>query len=113
MQVGEYPVVIVRGADGQIRAFHNACRHRGGRVCTALKGEAPKLVCPYHQWTYELDGGLLYARDMGPDFKPADHGLKPVACHDASGMVFIAWTTTRRRSRASSRRRSATSPRTG
>jgi len=89
MQVGAYPVVIVRGADGAIRAFHNSCRHRGSRVCTALKGSAPKLVCPYHQWTYELDGRLLYARDMGADFKPADHGLMPVACHDAAGMVFI------------------------
>ena len=89
VQVGDYPVVIVRGADGKIRAFHNSCRHRGSRVCTALKGSAPKLVCPYHQWTYELDGRLLYARDMGPDFKAADHGLKPVACEDAGGMVFI------------------------
>ena len=68
MQVGEFAIVIVRGADGKIRAFHNACRHRGSRVCTAPKGNAPKLVCPYHQWTYELDGRLLYARDMGPDF---------------------------------------------
>lgn len=89
LQVGDYPILIVRGADGQIRAFHNSCRHRGSRVCTALKGNAPKLVCPYHQWTYELDGRLLFARDMGPDFKPADHGLKPVACRDAGGMVFI------------------------
>ncbi len=89
LQVGEYPVLIVRGADGQIRAFHNSCRHRGSRVCTAVKGSAPKLVCPYHQWTYELDGRLLYARDMGADFKPADHGLKPVACVDAGGMVFV------------------------
>jgi stachydrine N-demethylase len=89
MQVGEYAVVIVRGADGKVRAFHNSCRHRGSRVCTALKGNAPKLVCPYHQWTYELDGRLLYARDMGSDFKPADHGLKPVACEDAGGMVYI------------------------
>ncbi|MFT3973432.1 MAG: aromatic ring-hydroxylating dioxygenase subunit alpha [Amaricoccus sp.] len=89
VQVGEYPVVIVRGADGKIRAFHNSCRHRGSRVCTSLKGSSPKLVCPYHQWTYELDGKLLYARDMGPDFKPADHGLRPVACEDAAGMVFI------------------------
>ena len=89
MQVGAYPVVIVRGADGEIRAFHNGCRHRGSRVCTALKGTAPKLVCPYHQWTYELDGRLLYARDMGPDFKPADYGLRPVACRDAGGMVFV------------------------
>ncbi len=89
LQVGAYPIVIVRGADGAIRAFHNSCRHRGSRVCTALKGSAPKLVCPYHQWTYELDGRLLYARDMGADFKPADHGLRPVACHDAAGMVFV------------------------
>lgn len=94
MQVGAYPVLIVRGADGQIRAFHNSCRHRGSRVCTAHKGNAPKLVCPYHQWTYELDGRLLYARDMGTDFKPADHGLKPVACRDAGGMVFICLSDT-------------------
>ena len=89
VQVGAYPIVIVRGADGQIRAFHNSCRHRGSRVCTALKGSAPKLVCPYHQWTYELDGRLLYARDMGADFDAAKHGLRPVACRDAGGMVFV------------------------
>ncbi|WP_299132424.1 aromatic ring-hydroxylating dioxygenase subunit alpha [uncultured Amaricoccus sp.] len=94
MQVGEYPILIVRGADGQIRAFHNSCRHRGSRVCAAAKGNAPKLVCPYHQWTYELDGRLLYARDMGPDFKPADHGLKAVACRDAGGMVFVCLSDT-------------------
>ena len=58
LQVGDYPVLIVRGADGQIRAFHNSCRHRGSRVCTALKGNAPKLVCPYHQWSYTLSGDL-------------------------------------------------------
>ena len=89
MQVGAYAIVIVRGADGKIRAFHNACRHRGSRVCTAQKGSSPKLVCPYHQWTYELDGRLLYARDMGPDFKAADHGLKPVACEEAGGVVYV------------------------
>ncbi|WP_127904360.1 aromatic ring-hydroxylating oxygenase subunit alpha [Solirhodobacter olei] len=89
MQVGDYAVLIVRGADGKIRAFHNSCRHRGSRVCSAAKGNSPKLVCPYHQWTYELDGRLLYARDMGPDFKPSEHGLKSIACEDAGGMVFI------------------------
>ena len=88
MQVGEYAIVIVRGADGKIRAFHNACRHRGSRVCTAHKGSAPKLVCPYHQWTYELDGRLLYARDMGPEFDASKHGLKPVACEEAAGVVY-------------------------
>ncbi len=67
-QVGAYGIILVRGADGQIRAFHNTCRHRGSILCKSEKGNAPKLVCPYHQWTYELDGKLLWARDMGPDF---------------------------------------------
>ena len=89
VQIGLYSIIIVRGADGQIRSFHNSCRHRGSRICSAAKGAAPKLVCPYHQWTYELDGKLLYARDMGPEFQPQDHGLRPVHCREAAGMVFI------------------------
>ncbi len=47
VQVGAYSVVIVRGRDGQIRAFHNSCRHRGSRVCTTQKGQSARLVCPY------------------------------------------------------------------
>lgn len=89
MQVGAYPVVIVRGADGAIRAFHNTCRHRGQRICSAVKGTAPKLVCPYHQWTYELDGKLIYAREMGEGFEPAKWGLKPVHCREAGGLVYV------------------------
>ncbi|WP_282093538.1 aromatic ring-hydroxylating oxygenase subunit alpha [Epibacterium ulvae] len=87
--LGSYSVVIVRGNDGEIRAFHNACRHRGSVLCTAKKGRGPKLVCPYHQWTYELDGSLLWARDMGPDFDPKSHGLKSVHCRNVSGMIYI------------------------
>ncbi|MCV6597240.1 MAG: aromatic ring-hydroxylating dioxygenase subunit alpha [Mangrovicoccus sp.] len=88
-KVGDYRVVIVRGADQEIRAFHNSCRHRGSVICKAAKGHAPKLVCPYHQWTYELDGSLLWARDMGPDFDPKAHGLKPVHCRELAGLVYI------------------------
>src|SRR5690606_9358705 len=62
VQVGAYSVIIVRGRDGQIRALHNSCRHRGSRVCTQHKGTSARLVCPYHQWTYDLDGSLLFAR---------------------------------------------------
>lgn len=87
--VGTYSVIIVRGSDGEIRAFHNSCRHRGSILCTAKKGTGPRLVCPYHQWTYELDGRLLWARDMGPDFDASQHGLKQVHCHNVSGMVYI------------------------
>ncbi|WP_163360406.1 aromatic ring-hydroxylating oxygenase subunit alpha, partial [Klebsiella aerogenes] len=78
VQVGDYPVVIVRDRQGQIRAFHNSCRHRGSRVCSAERGTSAKLVCPYHQWTYELDGRLLFARQMGDDFDASQHSLKPV-----------------------------------
>ena len=89
IQVGDYPVVIVRGRDGQIRAFHNSCRHRGSRVCTSEKGTSARLVCPYHQWTYDLDGKLVFARQMAEDFKKEDFGLKPVACESIGGYIFI------------------------
>ncbi|MDB6175942.1 aromatic ring-hydroxylating dioxygenase subunit alpha [Paracoccus sp. Z330] len=89
LQLGEYPVIIVRGSDGRLRAFHNICRHRGQRLCPKTNGNSPKLVCPYHQWTYDLDGKLLYARDMGEGFDASKYGLKPVHCVDIGGMVFI------------------------
>ncbi len=68
------------GRDGVIRAFHNTCRHRGHRVCTQERGASAKLVCPYHQWTYDLDGSLVFARHMGEDFDKSQFGMKPVAC---------------------------------
>ncbi|MFC3205955.1 aromatic ring-hydroxylating oxygenase subunit alpha [Aquamicrobium soli] len=89
VQIGIYSVVVVRGQDGVIRALHNTCRHRGSRVCTAHKGTAAKLVCPYHQWTYNLDGSLAFARQMGEDFCKDDFGMKPVACESVAGYVFV------------------------
>jgi stachydrine N-demethylase len=88
-KVGDYQIVVVRGADRVIRAFHNTCRHRGSVICKVAKGKTAKLVCPYHQWTYDLDGALLWARDMGPDFVPKDHGLKTVHCRVLSGLVYV------------------------
>ena len=89
VQVGTYPVIVVRDREGRIRAFHNTCRHRGSRVCTSQKGSSARLVCPYHQWTYDLDGKLLFARQMADDFDPAAHSLKPVACESVAGYIFI------------------------
>ncbi|WP_134680914.1 aromatic ring-hydroxylating oxygenase subunit alpha [Paracoccus ravus] len=89
LQIGAYPVIVLRGADGRVRAFHNVCRHRGQRLCSKAHGSSPKLVCPYHQWTYELDGKLLHVRDMGEDFDKSKFGLKPVHCIDLGGLVFI------------------------
>ncbi|HIC65603.1 MAG: aromatic ring-hydroxylating oxygenase subunit alpha [Paracoccus sp. (in: a-proteobacteria)] len=88
-QVGAYRLMIVRGADRVIRAFHNTCRHRGSIICKGASGHVPKLVCPYHQWTYELDGRLIWARDMGPDFDATKHGLKAIHCREVSGLVYL------------------------
>jgi Rieske 2Fe-2S family protein len=89
LQVGDYPVLIVRDRAGAIRAFHNTCRHRGSRICSAAKGSSVRLVCPYHNWSYDLDGRLLFARDMAKPFDPKALGLKPIACESASGYVWI------------------------
>ena len=88
-KVGLYSVVIVRGADGVVRAFHNTCRHRGSTLCREAKGSRAKIVCPYHRWTYELDGRLLWARDVDADFDREEHGLSPVHCREVSGLVYI------------------------
>lgn len=90
LEIGDNPIVIIRGGEGQVHAFHNVCRHRGSRLCTKDKGKVAKLVCPYHQWTYELDGRLLFAgSDMGADFDLNQFGLKPVSVRTAGGFMFI------------------------
>jgi Rieske 2Fe-2S family protein len=90
LRVGAYPLVVVRGQDGALRAFHNVCRHRGQQICTKPAGASGKLVCPYHQWTYELDGRLLHARDMMKEIDARRFGLKPVACEEVAGWVFVS-----------------------
>ncbi len=89
LRIGAYDVIVIRDGKGEIVAFHNSCRHRGSVLCSAAQGRVAKLTCPYHQWTYDLDGKLLWARDMGPDFDPSKHGLKPVHCRTNAGLVYI------------------------
>ena len=95
LDVGDNPIIIVRGTEGAIHAFHNVCRHRGSRLCTQSRGKVAKLVCPYHQWTYELDGRLLFAgSDMGGNFDLAEYGLRPIAVESAGGFLFICLSDT-------------------
>ena len=89
LQVGHYPVVVVRDDQGIVRAFHNACRHRGSRICQNDKGKNAKLVCPYHKWTFGLDGNLLFAGNMGAEFNPKEHGLMPVNCEIVNSYIYI------------------------
>ena len=84
-------IVVVRGEDGAIRAFHNVCRHRAMRLVEGPAGCARKLVCPYHAWTYELDGrlsGVPMRRDY-PALRLEDNGLVPVEVSTWRGFVFV------------------------
>jgi glycine betaine monooxygenase A len=89
LQVGDYPVVLTRDRDGRIHAFVNSCRHRGARVCQEARGVAPKLVCPYHQWTYDLDGRLFAVRQMGSNFDKSQFSLRRIHCESVAGFIFI------------------------
>ena len=82
ISVGGLPVLLVRDADGELRAFLNVCRHRASPLCdTGATGSGTVIRCPYHAWVYRLDGTLAKASGVGtPDgFDVADFGLKPVA----------------------------------
>jgi Rieske 2Fe-2S family protein len=90
LTVGDYPILVVRGTDGRLRALHNVCRHRGSMLCEAPAGNTRrKIVCPYHQWVYELDGTLFRARAMPEDLDPADHGLAAAHCATLGGLVYV------------------------
>lgn len=84
--------VIIRGEDNVIRAFHNVCRHRGSRVATGSKGQCRSaLVCPFHGWSYNLDGTLRGPAKPKtlPKLDPVEFGLKPLECEIWMGFVFI------------------------
>ncbi|HJU44723.1 MAG TPA: aromatic ring-hydroxylating dioxygenase subunit alpha [Vicinamibacterales bacterium] len=85
-------VLIVRGTDGDVRAFHNVCRHRGTRLCTEFEGTFQgRIQCPYHAWTYGLDGKLLAAPQMDEveGFAKTEFPLHGVACDTWDGHIFI------------------------
>lgn len=87
--IGRESVLLVRGEDLEIRAFHNVCRHRGARLCDARQGMVGNIVCPYHQWTYDLQGNLIHNEHMGEAFERARFGLKPVHLRSLGGLLFI------------------------
>lgn len=89
LRVDTDSIVIIRGDDGQPRAFHNVCRHRGSLVCLKTSGHTARLVCPYHQWTYGRDGSLLSSRGMPDDFDKGQFGLHPVHARELEGHIFI------------------------
>jgi phenylpropionate dioxygenase-like ring-hydroxylating dioxygenase large terminal subunit len=92
VQVGRESVLVVRGRDGQLRAFLNICRHRGARLCTDETGEVKRAFqCPYHAWTYGLDGKLIAAPNLTsmPDIDRTEYGLVAVHLREWLGYAWV------------------------
>ena len=93
VQVGRESVLVIRGRDGALRAFLNICRHRGAQLCTEPSGELKRnLQCPYHAWTYGLDGQLVAAPNLTkmPDVDRVEYGLHKVHLREWLGYAWVS-----------------------
>jgi choline monooxygenase len=90
-EVGGEPVLVVRGPDGQLRGFFNVCRHHAAAVMTESCGTAARLQCPYHGWTYGLDGSLKGVPDFDgvQNFDRNQNGLQPISVEVWEKFVFV------------------------
>ncbi len=89
VEFGANSLILLRDDDDAIRVFHNVCRHRGARLLDPGPSIISKLVCPYHQWTYELSGELMHAPHMGQDFDRTCRSLKPVRFVSVAGLIYV------------------------
>ncbi|MEW2404347.1 aromatic ring-hydroxylating dioxygenase subunit alpha, partial [Streptomyces sp. NPDC046862] len=91
-QVGRESVLVSRSRDSSVRAFLNICRHRGAKLCTEESGEVKRAFqCPYHAWTYGLDGKLVAAPNLTsmPDIDRTEYGLVNVHVREWLGYVWV------------------------
>jgi Rieske 2Fe-2S family protein len=90
-QVSGESLIVIRDKSGEIRAFYNVCRHRGTRLKEDVCGHASAIQCPYHAWTYGLDGKLIGAPHMDevPGFDKAEYSLHPVNLAVWEGFIFV------------------------
>jgi choline monooxygenase len=90
-EVAGGPIVVVRGSDGELRAFFNVCRHHAAAVMTEAEGRATQMRCPYHGWTYSLEGELKGTPDFSGvcNFERAANGLLPVEIATWEQWVFV------------------------
>lgn len=93
VRIGTQSIVVLRDESGALRGFHNTCRHRGSVLCTEEQGSLARkrIVCPYHAWTYDLQGRLVATprRMETPDFRMEDYRLYEVALGTWGGFVFV------------------------
>lgn len=90
MRVADQPIVVARNREGELRAFYNVCRHRGHELISG-EGRVKKLTCPYHSWTYDLDGDLIVAprSDHIENFDKTEFCLRPVRLEIFCHLVFV------------------------
>ncbi|WP_343562527.1 aromatic ring-hydroxylating oxygenase subunit alpha [Kiloniella sp. b19] len=92
VQAGNYPMIVLHGHDGRLRAFHNFCRHRGTRLLRGAGKAGKAITCPYHDWTYRCDGTLLSVPNEAEDFPDLDRAclhLKAGSVGFWRGMLFV------------------------
>src|SRR6266403_1652051 len=90
-EVAGESLIITRDKNGEIRGFYNVCRHRGTRLCEEQSGHSSAIQCPYHAWTYGLDGRLIGSPHMDevPGFDRSDYSLHPVNLGVWEGFIFV------------------------
>jgi phenylpropionate dioxygenase-like ring-hydroxylating dioxygenase large terminal subunit len=88
VELGKDSIIVVRSSVDQFSAFHNVCSHRGTQLCRPGMGRSKMFVCPYHAWTFNLDGTLRAAVDM-PSVDKSKLGAHTVWCEEWNGLVFI------------------------
>ena len=101
IHIGEREVLLLRNGTGALIVIENRCAHRGAQICQALSGNCgDALICPYHQWTYDLDGnltGMPFRRGiagrggMADDFDMTAHGLRRLRVEALNGVVFASF----------------------
>src|SRR3954471_23230127 len=98
--IGGKVVLAVRRKDGGVSVVLNRCAHRGAEFCSAKRGNKQEFVCPYHEWTYDLEGNLIgvpfrrgYQKQGGmpADFKPEDNGLQKLKVAVRNGVIFASF----------------------
>ncbi|WP_420452306.1 aromatic ring-hydroxylating oxygenase subunit alpha [Ilumatobacter sp.] len=94
VEIAGVPVLTVRQDDGGVKAFVNSCRHRGALLAEEGCGQTRRFTCPYHAWSYDIEGGLrgISGRAKFGDVDTDTHGLTELACAERSGMVFTVLT---------------------
>lgn len=87
-------VIVIRDESGEVRSHHNVCRHRGSRICTSATGSVRALTCPYHAWSYELNGKLRGAPSAPRNFNKTPYTLRTCHVRLHCGLIFLSFAST-------------------